>query len=526
MIRNLLAAALVLASFPGLAAPADLDANPWFAQGRKAVATALATPAPPARARNVILFVGDGMGLPTVTAARILQGQLRKQSGEENLLAFERFPSLALVKTYNTDQQIPDSAGTITAILTGVKTKAGVLGVDEAVVRGDPTTVAASRIPTLFEQAQARGLATGVVTTTRVTHATPAGAYAHTPERNWEQDGSLSEAAQRAQFPDLAQQLIAFPNGSSQGLDVVLGGGRRAFLPSDRPAGGSKGSRADGQNLIAAWQAGNPNRTYVSNLAELQTLEPRAGRQVLGLFADSHMSFEADRVATDGSEPSLARMTSYAIDLLSKNPEGYVLLVEGGRIDHAHHANNAYRALTDTLAFDEAVEKALQQTDPKKTLILVTADHGHPISMRGYPVRGNPILGKVFENDKEGGAPAKPAKDQRGRPYTTLSYAAGPGFGAQTGPGPETMKPHGAASNSQVKPAETHPAEIDTLDPDYRQEATRPLGYGTHSGEDVPLYATGPGANLFRGVVEQNYIYHAITEALGWNEAQQEQPKP
>ena len=525
MIQKFLGTALLVTALPALAAGPDELINPWFAQGREAVAEARATPVPPAHARNVILFVGDGMGVPTVTAARILAGQKREQSGEENWLSFETFPWLALVKTYNTDQQIPDSAGTVTAMLSGVKTRAGVIGVDETAVRGDPATVAASRIPNLFEQAHARGLGTGVVTTTRITHATPAGAYAHTPERNWEDDRSLSKAARRADFPDIAQQLVAFPNGSSEGLDLVLGGGRRAFLPSNPPPGGSKGKRADGQNLVAAWQAGNPNRTYVRNLEELQALEPRAGKQVLGLFADSHMSFEADREADHADEPSLARMTRFAIDLLSKNPRGYVLLVEGGRIDHAHHANNAYRALTDTLAFDEAVAQALEQTDPKKTLILVTADHGHPISLRGYPVRGNPILGQVMENDATDKPPGKPAHDQHGQPYTTLSYGAGPGFGAQTGSDSEAMKPHDDASEANT-PSAMHSKKTNPRDPDYRQEATRPLAYGTHSGEDVPLYATGPGADLFRGVIEQNYIYHAITEALGWNDAQQENPEP
>ena len=524
MIRNRTAAILLATCLPLLSAQAEVSDNPWYIEGREAVAQSKVNATVPERARNVILFIGDGMGLSTITAARILEGQLRNKRGEENYLAFERFPFLALTKTYNTNQQIPDSAGTVTALVTGVKTKAGVLGVDEAVVRGNASSVAQSRVPTLFEQASERGLGTGVVTTTRVTHATPAGAYAHSPERNWEDDTSLSEAAREAGFPDIAKQLVAFPAEGGSGLDVVLGGGRRSFLPAAPPAGGTKGKRQDNLNLIAQWQAGNPKRTYVSDREELLALEPEEGRQVLGLFSDSNMRFEVDRVSAGSVEPSLAEMTGFAIDLLATNPSGYVLLVEGGRIDHAHHANNAHRALFDTLALGDAVEVAARRTDPKQTLILVTADHGHPVSLRGYPTRGNPILGHVVENNEHGEPDLEDAVDQQGRPFTSISYAAGPGFAAQAGGRAETTtsrahdtKPTDAAANTDSAEKKADPKH-----PNYLQEATRPFAYGTHSGEDIPVYARGPGANLFRGVVEQNFVYHAITEALGWNEPEAE----
>ena len=185
------------------------------------------------RAKNVILFVGDGMGIATVTAARILEGQRSGKPGEENRLAFETLPFTALSKTYNTDFQVPDSAGTITAMTTGIKTRMGVLGVDETVARGDVAATAAGSVPTLLEQAEDRGLWTGVVTTTTVTHATPAGCYAHTPERNWESDAKLSAQAKQAGFADIARQLVEFGHGD--GIEVVLGGGRASFLPADRP---------------------------------------------------------------------------------------------------------------------------------------------------------------------------------------------------------------------------------------------------------------------------------------------------
>jgi len=142
--------------------------------------------------------LGDGLGVSTVTAARILEGQLRGEPGEENLLAFETFPHVALIKTYNTNQQTPDSAGTMTAIVTGEKTRAGVLSVNRSVPRGEFTAVAGNELPSLLEQAEDRGLATGIVTTTTITHATPAALYAHSPERGWENDDTLPPAARAA----------------------------------------------------------------------------------------------------------------------------------------------------------------------------------------------------------------------------------------------------------------------------------------------------------------------------------------
>jgi alkaline phosphatase len=190
-------------------------------------------------------------------------------------------------------------------------------------------------------------------------------------------------------------------------------------------------------------------------------------------------------------------------------------MVEGGRIDHGHHANNAYRALTEAIELSNAVHVALAKTDPKTTLIVVTADHGHVFTFGGYAKRGNPILGKVVRTD-DGGAPAR---DLLGLPYTTLGYLNGPGYAGASGEQAEGPKrfPH--------RPTQQHPATqgrpdleaVDTTAPSYLQEATVPLPSETHSGEDVPVYATGPDASLFRGVREQNYWYHAMVEAFGWN---------
>jgi len=183
----------------------------WFEDGQKAVEAAKRLKPVNRRAKNVILFIGDGMGVSTVTAARILEGQMKGGTGEENLLSFERLPYVALSKTYNTNQQVPDSAGAMTAMVTGVKTKAGLIAVNQNVIRGDYTTVSGNELTTILEIAEKAGMSTGVVTTTRITHATPAATYAHSPERNWEDDHDLPADAKAADFPDIARQLIEFP---------------------------------------------------------------------------------------------------------------------------------------------------------------------------------------------------------------------------------------------------------------------------------------------------------------------------
>jgi alkaline phosphatase len=211
-----------------LAAHAE-DKHSWYHQGDKALKAAEKhSKAHKSAARNVILFVGDGMGISTVTAARILSGQLQGKPGEESSLAFEDFPNVALVKTYSINQQTSDSAPTMTAMVTGVKTKDGILSIDKNVVRGDHATVAGNELTTILELAEKKHLSTGVVSTARITHATPAACYAHSPDRDWEADSNIPEEARAAGAKDIARQLIEFPG---DGLEVALGGGRSYFLP-------------------------------------------------------------------------------------------------------------------------------------------------------------------------------------------------------------------------------------------------------------------------------------------------------
>lgn len=211
------------------------------------------------------------------------------------------------------------------------------------------------------------------------------------------------------------------------------------------------------------------------------------------------MQYEADRATDKAGEPSLTEMTEKAIQMLSRNPKGFYLHVESGRIDHAHHAGNAKRALLDTIEFAKAIQKAYEMTDPEETLIIVTADHSHVFTIAGYPHRGNPILGLTAEVPNKDGEPVAPSKDSLGLPYTTLGYANGPGW----------------RDANKIATKRPDLSGVDTAALGFLQEAAVPLGSETHAGEDVAIYASGPKAYLVRGTMEQNWIYHVMREAFG-----------
>lgn len=495
---------------------AEESPEQWFADGQATAAAAKRLKPIEGPAKNIILFIGDGMGVSTVTAARILAGQLKGMPGEENVLSFEKMPYLALSKTYATDAQIPDSANTMSAIMTGVKTKSGALSVNQNADASDYTTIAGNETTTLLEIAEQRGMATGVVTTTTVTHATPAACYAHTPDRGWQTDTDLPDDAREAGFPDIARQLIEFPHGD--GLEVVLGGGTPAFLPRNAERGnrrGRGGRRSDGRDLTAEWVEKYPNAVYVRDREALAAIDPSETKHVLGLFSSTHLKYTADREADGETEPTLAEMTSKAIEMLDSHDSGYFLMVEGGKIDHAHHLNNAYRALTDTIAFADAVEAAMNATNEQETLIIVTADHSHVMTIGGYPKRGNPILGKVAYPSEPGEENNEPS-DLTGKSYTTITYANGPGHVGTSDTQPEGAKTYEHVPNEYQDIGSARPdlSTIDTESESYLQETAIPLKYETHGGEDVPVYAQGPRAHLVHGVIEQNVLFHIMLAAL------------
>lgn len=479
-----LLSACATAPAPAPIAPLPQAADATFQAG--AAEARQHDPGLPARpAKNLILFVGDGLGVTTVTAARILAGQEAGHDGPSHRLAMDDFPHTALSRTYSHDFLVTDSAASATSLTAGVKNRSGVINLTADVALGDCAAAQGRETRTLFEIAEQVGLATGVVSTARLTHATPAAVYAHSPHRNWENDAAAAEGGGAA-CPDIARQLIEWPVGD--GLEIALGGGRANFLP--KAAGGR---REDGRDLIAEWAAKSPAHRTVANAGELAAADVSGGARVLGLFSPSHMSYEQDRKTGPEGEPSLEEMTRAALARLQGAEQGYVLMVEGGRIDHAHHEGKANKALHEAIAFDAAIKAALELTDREDTLVLVTADHSHVMSFAGYAKRDVSILGL-----------AGVARD--GKPYTTLSYANGPGgvFPAAPEDGPA--------------PAVTRPdlTGVDTLDKEFRQPALTPLSSETHGGEDVAVYAWGPGQEMVRGTMDQHVIFHIAARALGF----------
>lgn len=461
------------------------DAATWREDGNRALAAAKRLKPNTQPAKNIILMVGDGMGMTTVTASRIFAGQQLGLDGERYQLAFEQLPYVALSKTYSANQQTADSAPTMSAMVTGVKTNDGVLSLTQSVKPNETeaAVVQAHTVPTILELAKASGRAVGVVTTTRITHATPAATYAHSANRDWESDRDLPEGVQ---IKDIAAQLIdRFAPGD--GLEVVLGGGRSNLMPASQadpeyPA--QWGKRQDRRDLIAEFQQ-KFDAHYVWNQAQFAAIDPAKTPRLLGLFEPSHLQYEHDRPQDKAGEPSLSDMASKAVQILRQHPRGFFLMVEGGRIDHASHAGNAYRTLSETAEFSRAVQAVLSQVDLTDTLVIVTADHSHTLTLGGYPKRGNPILGAVVEPEHP-----TPSTALDGQPYTTLQFANGSGARAQRW------------------------AQQDTQDADYHQAALVPLAAETHGGEDVAIFAGGPNAYLLHGVQEQSYLFYVMKDAF------------
>lgn len=474
-------------------------------------------------AKNIIFFLGDGMGPTTVTASRIYA------YGENGKLTMDTLRRTVRVKTFSEDGQTTDSAPSMAAYMTGKKTRNEVIGMTEGTVAVEPSSwrapdgtrvsnainncpppgssVAAGQpAVSILELAKANGKKVGAITTTELTHATPAATFAHVCNRN-------------AQF-EIARQLIpggeGYNSALKDGVDVLMGGGRNHFTPFSTT---NKKGRADGRNLLD--ELSRKGYTIASTKTEMQSAPNN--RKYIGLYtATSHLAYDLDRINGKApNEPSLAEMTVKSIELLQGQDtanKGFFLMVEGGRIDHALHGTNAKRALQDTVAFDNAIKAALdklKQTDPelKNTLIVVTADHDHAITFNGYTARTgattatNPgILGLSYNyavakpNAKRAriladGKLHEPMYDVNGKTSTTLL------FGNGAGPRPT--------------------ARIDVTDEeasadDYRQEVGVKLGSETHGGGDVLLYAEGAGSQIFKGTKDNTWVFTKLKEAFGF----------
>lgn len=435
-------------------------------------------------AKNLVLAVGDGMGISTLTAARIYIGQKKGGTGEEYKLELEKFPALGLSKTYNLDRQVPDSAGTAVAMMSGIKVNMGTLGVDGHVPYGKSCSnmTQDTYLKTVLDYALEEGKSVGIVTNTRITHATPAASYAHVPSRDLEDDVKMKSAVGCDDVKDIAYQLIM----ENPNINVILGGGRRAFLNKTNKDSLNR-RREDGLDLIEEWKKDKANRglrhQYVQNKKELIAADTD---YLFGLFSSSHMEYEIKRNKTDEGQPSLAEMATKALQILKRNPNGFFLLIEGGKIDHGHHQNQGILALSETEMFDTTIKTIVDATSDDDTLITVTADHSHVFTIGGYPSRGNDILGTA---DFSFGW----NKPEDGMPFTTLGYANGP--------------------SGRINGSRVDYTVVDTTAQDFKQAADVKMSHESHGGEDVAIYAKGPMSHLFHTSHEQSYIAHVMMYA-------------
>uniref|UniRef100_A0A8C4UJ10 Alkaline phosphatase n=1 Tax=Falco tinnunculus TaxID=100819 RepID=A0A8C4UJ10_FALTI len=423
-------------------------------------------------AKNLILFLGDGMGVSTVTAARILKGQLQNRKGEESLLEMEKFPYVALAKTYNTNAQVPDSAGTATAYLCGVKANEGTVGVSAGVTRDRCNTTKGQEVTSILRWAKDGGKAVGIVTTTRVTHATPSAAYAHSANRDWYSDGEMPPDALEGGCRDIARQLVE----NIPDIEVILGGGRKYMFPKNTSdveyphEDKHRGTRLDRRDLVQAWHEAKPPgkiAKYVWHRRDLLALNLSRVDFLLGTLVAPQRDA--------GMSPRMLQRRGAA----------------GGRIDHGHHEGKAKQALHEAVELDRAIGLATRLTSPQDTLSVVTADHSHVFTFGGYTPRGNPIFGL---------APMQSDVDRK--PFTSILYGNGPGYKIVAG-------------------ERENVSAVDFAHANYQAQSAVPLRQETHGGEDVAVFARGPMAHLLHGVHEQNYIPHAMAYAacIGSNQA-------
>uniref|UniRef100_A0A1B0G9D9 Alkaline phosphatase n=1 Tax=Glossina morsitans morsitans TaxID=37546 RepID=A0A1B0G9D9_GLOMM len=458
--------------------PLEYTNNYWLNLSREFIKQQMNRQPNTSKAKNIIFFLGDGMGLTTVAAARNLLG------GTEQKLAFEEFPYSGLSKTYSVDRIVSDSACTATAYLCGVKAIKGTIGVNGQVNMGDCAAGIDRNnfVESIAKWAMDAGKSAGVVTTTRVTHASPAGVYANIADRDWENDSKVKEACgtKSAKIEDIAYQLMHGEVGRK--LSFIMGGGKQNFIDSSLYG---NGKRSDGLDLIEYFQQEHPDNVYVETRNELMQVNLSEANRVLGLYQDSHMlcHLETDE---NTNQPTLEEMTIKAIEHLQHNENGYFVFIEGGLIDWLHHFNKPRLALDETIEFSKAIQAARQITSEEDTLIVVTADHSHAFSYGGYPQRKSDVF-----------APA-PVSGKDGKPYMPLNYANGPSF----------SKFFDTESGQRVDPSLNIVGNTDDEFP-----STWPMQWETHGGDDVPVYASGPWSHLFTGVYEQNALPHFMAYA-------------
>lgn len=462
---------------------------------------------PERRAKNVILFIGDGLSVAHRTAARILsKGMKEGRYGGE--LAIDDMPHMALISTSGTDSIVTDSANAMSAYTTGHKSCVNALGVYCA---RNKSTLDHPRVETIGELVRRRGdgMGLGVVTNTEIEDATPAGIVAHT--------------RRRTDYNDIVEQFWDVKP------DVMMGGGSPNFLPKSTL--GSK--RGDEKNFVSLFSEAGwrfvPTRSDMAAAAS----DPRTTR-LLGLFNTANVDGALDlKFLKKGSverfpdQPDVAEQTRAAIEILSRNPNGFMLMVESGRIDKYSHSLDRERAVFDTIMLDNAVKAAKDWAGTRDdTLIIVVGDHAHPISLVGTydDARPGDLLRDKLGVYAEAGFPNYPAPGPDGYPASVdVSKRLALVFGAFPDHC-DTGKPHLGGENV---PAIAAPERRNNFvaNTQYcqqplavRREGNLPpdINSGVHAADDVVLTAMGPGSELFRGRLDNTRVFRIMTAALGF----------
>jgi alkaline phosphatase len=434
--------------------------------------------AEPQQARSVILLVSDGMSPNHQFIAEMYAEQVLEIDTYINTL-----PYVGVTSTLTVNDNITDSAPAGSSLHAGGRYRNGVINVDE-----DEMT----RF-TIGHAAQEAGKSVGIVSTARITHATPASVYASVPNRDLEDE--------------IAVQMLDFAP------DVALGGGVRHFLPE-----GDGGRRSDGRNVVTDFT--DAGYTFVSTGSEMNAVNLAETDQLLGLFTSSHMTYEIDRVTRDVDEPSLAEMTEVALEIVSRNENGFFLSVEAARIDHASHGNDTVGMLHDQLAFEDAVRVALEyQAANPDTLVIVTADH----DCGGISLGRDNIFSVNVSHLEQ---------------YTcSIEYALG-----QVAANPDNVNDILAECGwnfteeeqamLDMMPLDTEPGETGVTDFDmaegyvanwlhfvmaHSQSVGTQIDYTswTHTANPVNTFAIGPNAEALSGYIHLEDIAFAMADAMG-----------
>lgn len=447
-------------------------------------------------AKNVILFIGDGMSLQAKQMGRILSKGIT-EGKYDGLLEMEKLENIALVTTSGYDSLTTDSANSASAYATGHKSVVNAMGVYEDSTKDpfdDPKVENVSEI-----LKRTKNMSIGLVTTANITDATPAAMFTHTRRRS--EQNSIA-----------ADMLRIQP-------EVILGAGLRHFIPQSEE--GSK--RKDDRNLIDEYKKVGYSVSF--NKKELET-QAKQSSKLLGLYNMDNMNVYLDREVLKNpkvlgkfdQEPNLMQMTKTAIDVLSKNKNGFFLMVEGASIDKQLHKMDWQRATYDTIELDQAVKIAKDFADKNKdTLIIVVADHAHGASITGTYHQKDGKTGReavrtyanavfpTFEDKNKDGFPDNPDADIT----LAVQYANHPDY-----------KAHYTLQQEPINPTVVDSQGRNVANPKIQgEEYTGNIPYDedqeVHAADDVVLMADGVGSRYFRGVMDNTEVFFGIMQALG-----------